>query len=202
MRMRKKKWVDPFIEENKEYIIDNFNELDTDLPIYLEIGMGMGDFITQSAKYNPNIFYLGLEKDVMCIGRTIKKIIDLDLKNIKLMFINADKINEIFPNKCIDVIYLHFSDPWPKKGHHKRRLTYNSFLKVYKDKLKDDGRIIFKTDNDEFFNDSLEYFKEEGYELIIIDRDFRKEPKEIPMTGYELKFSSNGKNINYAEFKK
>ena len=66
--MRKKKWVSPFLEEEKQYLIEKANDLKIDKPIYVEIGMGMGDFITESAKNNHDIFYIGLERVDMCVA--------------------------------------------------------------------------------------------------------------------------------------
>ena len=67
MRMRKKKWVRPFLDEEKVYLLDSLKEFNTNKPLYLEIGMGMGDFICDSAKINKDIYYIGLEKDETCV---------------------------------------------------------------------------------------------------------------------------------------
>ena len=144
MRMRKKKWVRPFLEEEKEYLLNDLKETRTSLPIHLEIGMGMGDFICDSALRNKDIFYIGLEKDETCVARAIKKAREYELDNLRIMLHNASEINEHFNEKSVDVIYLHFSDPWPKKGHHKRRLTYPTFLEIYKRILKNTIYLIKK----------------------------------------------------------
>ncbi len=199
MRMRKKKWVRPFLDNEKEYLSD---EIESELPIYLEIGMGMGDFICESALINKDIFYVGLEKDETCVARAIIKAKELGLNNFKVMHINADEILEHIKGKSIDRIYLHFSDPWPKKGHHKRRLTYNSFLDKYKLILKDNGEIIFKTDNRDFFIDSLEYFKEANLKVLDISYDYHSVKRLEPLTGYERKFKDLGYPVYYVKLAK
>ena len=199
MRMRKKKWVRPFLDSEKDYLIDS---LETKMPVYLEIGMGMGDFICESALANKDIFFLGLEKDETCVARTIIKAKELNLLNFKVMHINADEILEHFKENSVDRIYLHFSDPWPKKGHHKRRLTYNSFLEKYKFILKDKGEIIFKTDNKAFFEDSLEYFKEANLKVLDISYDYHSVKRNEPLTGYERKFKDLGNPIYYVKLTK
>ena len=198
MRMRKKKWVSPFLDNETEYLIDDLNNFETSLPIYIEIGMGMGDFICESAKANPNIFYIGFERDETCVARAIKKARELELNNFKVMLADASNIIELIKPKSLDRIYLHFSDPWPKKRQHKRRLTYLPFLKKYESLLKDDGDLIYKTDNEEFFNDSLEYFKESNFKLIDISRNYINENE--PMTAYQARFVSMGKPIFYAKY--
>lgn len=196
--MRKKKWVSPFLENEKEYLISNLNELNVDMPIYIEIGMGMGDFICESALKNPNIFYIGLERVDVCVARAIQKASENKLNNFKVMLENADNIEEVVPAKSIDLIYLHFSDPWPKKKQNKRRLTYPHYLKKYEKILKNGGCLIYKTDNEDFFNDSLEYFKESNFKLIEINRNYINESE--PMTAYQAKFVAEGKPIFYAKY--
>ena len=197
--MRKKKWVSPFLDNETEYLIDNLNDIDISLPIYIEIGMGMGDFITQSALMNKDIFYVGFERDETCVARAIKKAKELELNNFKVMLADASNIEELIKPKFLDRIYLHFSDPWPKKRQHKRRLTYLPFLKKYESILKNNGDLIYKTDNEDFFNDSLEYFAESNFTLEDINRNYINEKE--PMTAYQARFVSMGKPIHYAKYR-
>lgn len=196
--MRKKKWVSPFLENEKEYLITDLHAFLSNLPVYLEIGMGMGDFITESASLHPQIYYIGLEKEETCVARAIKKAQDRKLENFKVLLADAMNLETICDPESIDLIYLHFSDPWPKKRNHKRRLTYPPFLKKYEAILKDKGILIFKTDNERFFDDSLEYFKESSFVLLESDRNYIK--KNEPMTAYQAKFSAEGKAIYYAKY--
>lgn len=196
--MRKKKWVSPFLNNETEYTINDLKSLKTNKPLYIEIGMGMGDFICESAKMNPDIFYIGLERVDVCVARAVKKASDYKLDNFRVMLADATNLEELIGEKSIDVIYLHFSDPWPKKRQHKRRLTYITFLKKYEKVLKDDGYLILKTDNESFYDDSLEYFKESNFKLVEESRNYIKEGE--PMTAYQAKFVAEGKPIYYAKY--
>ena len=197
--MRKKKWVLPFLEQEKEYLVEDMKGFEEERPLYIEIGMGMGDFITQSAALHPDIFYVGLEREETCVARAIKKARDLDLKNFKVLHDDAMDISELFDEESVSLIYLHFSDPWPKTRTHKRRLTYPTFLKSYEKILKKDGILVFKTDNQDFFADSLTYFETSAFELLEKDEDYYKEGE--PMTAYQAKFHAEGKPICYAKYK-
>ncbi len=199
MRMRKKKWVSPFLENEDRYLIDSFKQEKTDKPVYIEIGMGMGDFICESAAINPEILYIGLEREETCVARAIRKAQERDLENLRIMLKDADLLEELFAENSVDLIYLHFSDPWPKKRNHKRRLTYMPFLKKYEKILKDQGVIIFKTDNEAFYDDSIEYFKQSSFKLLETDRNYYAEGE--PMTAYQAKFVAEGKPIFYAKYK-
>ena len=196
--MRKKKWVTPFLENEENYLVEDLLHIESEKPVYIEIGMGMGDFITQSAALHPDVLYIGLEKVETCVARAIKKAQDLKLENFKVMLKDADMIDELCKPNSIDLIYLHFSDPWPKKRTHKRRLTYLPFLKKYETILKDKGILIYKTDNESFFDDSLEYFKESSFVQLETDRNYYREGE--PMTAYQEKFVNEGKPIFYAKY--
>ena len=196
--MRKKKWVAPFLENEEKYLISDLKDIVSDRPVYLEIGMGMGDFITQSAKADQDVLYIGLEKEETCVARAIRKAQDLELNNFYVLLADAGNIEEICPENSIDLIYLHFSDPWPKKRNHKRRLTYLPFLKKYEKILKDKGILVFKTDNESFYDDSLEYFKESSFQLQEADRNYYREGE--PMTAYQARFTAEGKPIYYARY--
>ncbi len=197
--MRKKKWVPAFLEKEEEYLIEDLKDLKEERPVCIEIGMGMGDFITQSAKNHPDVFYIGLEREETCVARAIKKARELELDNLRIILADAARLEEISDPSSVDLIYLHFSDPWPKKRNHKRRLTYPTFLKIYENILKKDGILIVKTDNSGFFEDSLTYFEGTAFELLEIDRDYYREKE--PMTAYQAKFHNEGKPINYAKYR-
>ena len=196
--MRKKKWVEPFLENEDRYVIEDLRELNSDLPVYVEIGMGMGDFITESAERHPEIFYVGLEREATCVARAVKKAEEKGLENFRILFRDASAIDEFIPEDSIDLIYLHFSDPWPKKRNHKRRLSYPTFLVRYEKILKDKGFLILKSDNESFFDDSLEYFRQSRFTLLETDRNYYREDE--PMTAYQARFVSEGKPIYYAKY--
>ena len=98
------------------------------------------------------------------------------------------KVFEHLPDHSIDTIYLNFSDPWPKKRHAKRRLTFKTFLDSYRRILKNNGQIIMKTDNLDLFDFSIESFKENNYDLEVIDYDYAFNDEVDVMTEYESYF--------------
>ena len=163
--------------------------------------MGKGDFLLGMALNNPNINYIGVEKYSSVLSVAIKKIREYDLPNLKVLNMDAAMLGDIFKNN-IDTIYLNFSDPWPKKRHAKRRLTSDTFLKVYDGLFKGIPHIIMKTDNDDLFAYSLESLKEYGYTLDRVEYDLHKVDIFNVETEYEHKFSSKGVNIKYLDAKK
>ena len=170
-------------------------------PIYIEIGMGKGNFIIKNALENPDINYIGIEMYDSVILRAVEKTNALELNNLYLIRMDARLIEDIF-DKEIDLIYLNFSDPWPKDRHAKRRLTSPIFLEKYDKIFKSNNKIIMKTDNNPLFEYSLETLKEHGYKLSNVTRDLHKEKDNIITTEYEDKFTSIGIKINYLEARK
>ncbi len=170
-------------------------------PIRIEIGCGKGDFIVGTAEKEPDVNFLAIEKVSDVLMLAAEKVKRSELKNIRVCCVDAKELAEIFPEGSIDRIYLNFSDPWPKSRHEKRRLTYRTFLAIYKKILKKDGGVFFKTDNRGLFDFSLEEFKEFGMrtEKVTFDLHNSEYMEGNVMTEYEKRFSSMGVPINRVE---
>jgi len=171
-------------------------------PIYIEIGMGKGDFILENAIRYPDINFIGIEKYDSIMALAIKKIDTYDLPNLKLIRMDALDILDIFRNE-IDKIYLNFSDPWPKERHAKRRLTSPVFLKKYDNIFKNNKIIEMKTDNRKLFEYSLLSFNDNGYLIKEISLDLHhSDYSNNIMTEYEKKFSLQNMSIYYVKVEK
>ena len=168
-----------------------------DHPIHIEVGMGKGQFIIEMAKRNPEINYIGIEKYSSVLVRAVEKLEDFEQNNLRLIRMDAENIEEVFDKDEVDRIYLNFSDPWPKDRHAKRRLTSTRFLKRYNNILTPEGRVMFKTDNKDLFDFSLEQVEEAGWilENHTYDLHHSEYNEGNVMTEYEEKFSAKGNPI-------
>ncbi len=160
-----------------------------DHPIQIEIGMGKGQFIIQNALANPDINFIGIEKYDSVIAKALLKIPE-NVPNLKMIRGNALEIDSMFDHE-VDCIYLNFSDPWPKKRHHLRRLSSHVFLEKYESIFKGEKVIEMRTDNSDLFQYSLVSFSTFGYVLEEIYFDFHKEKMPSITTEYEDKFSKD-----------
>lgn len=210
MRVKFKPWAKEKLQQNPQYVIYNpeehkgrWNEVfGNDHPIHIEVGTGKGRFITEMAKANPTINYLAIEAYESIIIDALDKLIEEDLPNLKLLPVNAVDLRDYFEKGDVNRVYLNFSDPWPKKRHAKRRLTYHTFLEIYEDILVDGGEIHFKTDNQGLFEYSLQSFSAYGLLLTYVSLDLHNSDFEGNiMTEYEEKFSSKGQVIYRSEVK-
>lgn len=204
MRLRNVKNAKEIVDGSK-YVIHNpydykgnFDKeiFGNDNPIRLEIGMGKGNFLIDMAKKNPDINFVGVERYESVICRALEKLENENLNNLKVMCIDANQLNEVF-DKEIDIIYLNFSDPWPKKRHAKRRLTSSAFLEIYDDIFKGDKVIIQKTDNVGLFESSIISLSNYGYVIEDISLDLENKEIDNSLTEYEVKFMEQGIKINY-----
>lgn len=192
MRTKYKPWAEPYIKEHKEVTFSEEQLLSFDKPYYLEIGSGKGQFLVDMAKKFPDKFFIGVERNVTCAGITAKKLVEEKIENAKLMYINAEVLLPNIKDNSIESIFLNFSDPWPKKRHHKRRLTANSFLDNYYRLLKDGGRLIIKTDNVDLFAFTLENLENSKFKIIYKSDDYQDYDEFDTMTEYEQSFREEG----------
>ncbi len=210
MRMRKKPWAKDMIASRTDCVISepekmagNWGQFSSNGEVHLEIGAGKGDYWIKMAHQYPETAWIAVEKDINCAGIALKKSLDDTLSNMKFIVGDAGNIDEWFADGEIDVIHLNFSDPWPKKGHTKRRLTYGSFLNSYRRILKDDGKIIMKTDNSQLFEFSLISFEDNQWKLTDVSVDYRRnEHPEDAITEYESNFMELGQPIYRAIWQK
>ena len=212
MRIRYKKWARPELEASKFYI-DNpeewkgkWKELfkSPTLPLHLELGCGKGYFIANLASSNKKINYIAIDLVDSMLGlakRNVEQVYkdkQQEINNIFLTRFDIERINLIFSKQDeIERIYINFCNPWPRGKHHKKRLTHTRQLEKYKEFLKPNSEIYFKTDDDNLFLESIKYFEECGFEIIQKTFDLHSEPDfwENIETEHEKMFSDEGIKI-------
>lgn len=207
MRLRKVKYAAELIAVFPQYVITAPEDqkgkwrkiFGNENDIELEIGSGKGKFIYEKALSYPKKNFIGIEKFDSVIVRALEKQMENPLPNLKLIRFDAEHIENVFSNGEISKVYLNFSDPWPKARQAKRRLTSNRFLSRYTNIIKKDGIIELKTDNQDFFEYSVEEFENDTrYKIDKIDRDlYNNLPKDNIQTEFEMRFVKKGNSINY-----
>ena len=167
-------------------------------PIQIEVGMGKGKFISIMARQHPEINFIGVEVIEEVLMDAVKRMKRAEgiPENLRLVWINASLLEDLFLPGEVDRIFLNFSDPWPKTRHAKRRLTHKGFLDQYAAILKAEGQVHFKTDNQGLFEFSLNEFSACGWRLQNIQLDmYQKLPEGNVATEYETKFHNQGMPI-------
>lgn len=186
------------VKDPKNYCGNWSNYFNNSNPIYIEIGMGKGQFIRENARRYPDINFIGIEKYDSVVAKCLPKIDD-NLKNLAIVRMDALEIDQVFSHE-VDRIYLNFSDPWPKKRHHLRRLSSRIFLEKYENIFRKDSDICMRTDNSDLFCYSLMSFSEARYVLKNLTLDLHQQmPDNLITTEYEDRFSSRGMPIYSVE---
>ncbi|HES4777502.1 TPA: tRNA (guanosine(46)-N7)-methyltransferase TrmB [Streptococcus pyogenes] len=208
MRVRKRKGAEEHLANNPHYVILNPEDakgrwhdvFGNDRPIHIEVGSGKGGFITGMALKNPDINYIGIDIQLSVLSYALDKVLASEVLNVKLLRVDGSSLTNYFEDGEVDMMYLNFSDPWPKTKHEKRRLTYKDFLDTYKRILPEHGEIHFKTDNRGLFEYSLASFSQYGMTLRQIWLDLHASNYEgNVMTEYEEKFFNKGQVIYRVE---
>ncbi|MGT2753600.1 tRNA (guanosine(46)-N7)-methyltransferase TrmB [Streptococcus ovis] len=208
MRVRNRKGAGELLANHPQYVISNPEEcrgkwseiFGNDHPIHIEVGSGKGAFITGMARQHPDINYIGIDIQLSVLSYALDKVVEADVPNVKLLRVDGSSLTNYFAPAEIGRLYLNFSDPWPKKRHEKRRLTYKTFLETYQEILPEKGEIHFKTDNRGLFEYSLASFSQYGMTLQQVWLDLHASDFEgNVMTEYEEKFSNKGQVIYRVE---
>lgn len=206
MRVRKKKWAETAIQESNICLTTaeaaknrgKWREFLQRQKIYLEIGCGKGKFITCLARTQENIGLIGMDSEINALCFAVKKSEEQrrtaeSAAPLNLIYGTAEHLEQIFAPDEVARIYLNFSTPWPKRAHHKRRLTYPEFLASYLRILAVGGEIYLKTDNYDFFNASKIYLQYMGFTLTFAKENISKEEDVTGIsTEYEEKFRQDG----------
>ena len=212
MRIRYKKWARPeleaseFYEDEPEKWKGKWKEHydDSRKPFMLELGCGKGQFISKLAVENQNINFLAIDLVDAMLGLAKRNIEqeyqneNLEPKNVIITRFDIERINLILDKKDeVERIYINFCNPWPKGKHRKKRLTHSRQLEKYKEFLKPNAEVYFKTDDDGLFESSLIYFEESGFEIIKKTYDLHEEPifERNIETEHEKMFSEQGIKI-------
>ena len=205
MRMRAKRHLPERLErcsaiciKEPEAVKGKWNTIfQNENPLHLEIGCGKGSFVIQMAQKYPDVNFVAMEKDKNVLITAMEQTMKLKIPNIRFIGDNADRLEEFFAENECARIYLNFSDPLPKSGYKKRRLTYDRYLISYEKILVSRGEIHQKTDNTGLFEFSLNSFLNFGYKLknISLDLHNSKFAEDNVVTEYEAKFSAMGMPI-------
>ncbi|KXB34173.1 tRNA (guanine-N(7)-)-methyltransferase [Aerococcus christensenii] len=204
MRVRHKPWAKDLLNDHPEWVITSPHDykgkwqqvFEKEQDLKIEIGTGKGQFLIGMAQAHPEVNFIGIEMISDVLVMALQKALDSQLPNLKFVRGDGQELTEMFEEDEVAGIYLNFSDPWPKKRHAKRRLTHKNFLQQYQTVMKENGQLIFKTDNQGLFEYSLMSLANYGMWLDEVSLDLHHaDVGENIQTEYEEKFSRRGQRI-------
>ncbi len=173
-----------------------FNDIfGNDNPVCLEVGCGKGKFVCEMAAKNPQVNYVACEKISNVLIEALEMAKKEGLKNVYFLNCAAEVLEKYFERGSVERVYLNFSNPLPKEGYKKQRLTHPRFLSIYGGLLKKGGQIIQKTDDENFYAFSLESYKEMGFDIVYTCEDYKNPDEDDTETEHERHFKDMGKRI-------
>lgn len=207
MRMRRKANLEPRMEACRPWQIPDpaamkwdWRRLKPDCSaLWVEVGCGKGKFTVETARENPDVLMIAVERCREAMVMAMEKAKSMELSNVFFVDMDVANLESCFSFGEIDRMFINFPDPWPRSKNAKRRLTYHTFLRMYTRVIRDGGEIHFKTDNAKLFEFSLEEFALLNMDVRNVTRDLHKDGIVGIMTGYEEKFHAMGTPINRCE---
>ncbi len=162
-----------------------------DRPLEIEIGSGKGTFLVQQSPLRPQVNYLGIERSLAYYRYAANRMHRLRLENVKVLRADGAQFIRFW---CADdvasVVHLYFSDPWPKKRHHKRRLIQDSSLRELHRVLHLGGELRLVTDHEELWAWYEEHAQRHAqwFDRRPFERPESAGPGEIVGTNFERKY--------------
>lgn len=157
-----------------------------------EMGCGKGQFTAETAKAEPGMLLVALEKVPNAMVTAMERVCAEEIPNVRFIDTDVMNLREIFAPGEVSVIYINFPDPWPRKKEIKHRLTAPKFLAMYWDLLPVGGRIEYKTDQAWLFEWTLGQLEVMGFALREVTRDLHANGVTGVMTNYESRFHAEG----------
>ncbi len=170
-----------------------------DAPLTLEIGFGDGRFLASIAKSNPDWNCLGADLSRGSVARAFKHLQRSKLSNVRLhhgsgLFL----LRNVLENESLFQVYVNFPDPWRKHRHADRRLFNQSFFRLLAARLRTEGSLLFTSDDEQYFDQTISLVHESGYFQIIHSNP----PPAVLRTKYARKWLHEGRSVFHAQIQK
>ncbi|MCA8912157.1 MAG: tRNA (guanosine(46)-N7)-methyltransferase TrmB [Planctomycetes bacterium] len=172
-----------------------------DKPVELELGIGKGRFLIQSAEAHPERNWVGVEWASRYYRMVAERAAKRGLHNLRVLRDDAGKVvRDNVGDAAVDVLHVYFPDPWPKARHLKRRLVQAPFAREAARILKDGGSVQLATDHEDYAVQMEEVFNADP----DFEQTFRAVGDEAPegVTNWEVKFRREGRTIHKFEYRR
>ena len=160
--------------------------------VVLDLGCGKGEYTVECAAARPEVLFVGLDVDGVCVMRAAERAIEAGVGNAVFVVHDDSDLSETFGPGELSAILLNFPTPFPKKKKAPYRLTYMDRLMSYRPLLAEGAGIRLRTDSMPLRDFSLTQLGLAGYELQWNTDDVRAMFPDEPWSGYEHKLVAQG----------
>ena len=174
------------------------------LPLALEIGCGIGDFLVKTAEEQPERNFIAIDFYNKGCYKTCRRLERHGLANVRVVREEARRfIAERLPPAGLSAVYINCPDPWPKKRHRKRRLVNRHFVELLRGYLAPGADLFFATDFDDYGLDVAGMMAGlPGFVNCLAPAPYRHELAGYHLSKYMLKFLAEGKKIYFVHYRK
>lgn len=160
--------------------------------VRVDLGCGKGAFIVESARRAPNVLFVGVDAEPLCMAYAAQHIMEAGLRNAVVVPAQGDALPRIFAPGEVSTIYLNFPTPYPRKRDAARRLVSLERLIDYREVLADSGMLRLRTDSQPLRDFTLTQLNLAGYRVVRSSEDERAERPEEPVSEYEARLCAAG----------
>ena len=172
-------------------------------PVEMEIGVGKGRFLLETAARHPEIDFLGLEWSVKHLRIARDRAAKRGLLNLRLHRGDARHVlGSLVPDGALTRVHVYCPDPWPKKRHHKRRLFVPETTRQIERVLAPGGYLNVSTDYGEYFEAIVAVVGEVTRLVRAEDPRLAEDGAEEGRTNYEVKYLAAGRTIHRATWRR
>lgn len=125
-------------------------------PLEIEVGPGKGGYLIEAAKARPEHNFLAIEQDPDVYYYTADRVrrhrTSPGFADTRVLRGDAvDFFRWRLQDGCVRTVHLYYSDPWPKRKHHKNRVLQDRFMEDCWRVLEPSGELRLATDHDELW---------------------------------------------------
>jgi tRNA (guanine-N7-)-methyltransferase len=164
-------------------------------PLHVDLGCGDGSFVCALAERLPDKDFLGIERLLGRIRSSARKAASLG--NVRLLQMESSyAVRYLLPAESVEIFYLLFPDPWPKRRHHRRRIVTQDFLNSVHTALKENGTLYIATDHLDYFG-KIKGIAGLNAGFVMGDADH-----DLPASKFGLIFRQKGAPIHWLALRK
>lgn len=191
-----RQWCAPctYDEKRQRFVQSTFRE------VHLDLGCGKGNFCVDAACRRPDVLFVGVDVEPLCIAYAAQKICEGELSNALVFGAHSSHISDFFAPQEIDYVYLNFPTPFPRKKQARERLVYLDNLLLLRSVLSQQARVMFKTDSYPLMQFAITQFERAGYRCIWSSNDARADRPHDPSSLYEEKLTAKGARVLAREY--
>lgn len=163
--------------------------------VRLDLGCGKGSFAVESARREPDVLFVGVDFEPMCIAYSARRALSAGVANAVFVPLRGSDVRRIFGAGELARIHLNFSTPFPRKKDAADRLTIVERLMEYRDVLAPGAVLDIRTDSQPFRDFTLTQLRIAGYEVLWNSEDARADFPDVPSTEYERRLTAQGAKV-------